>query len=103
MSSAMNSLNTSGVKGADCYTSTGKTLCDLYAMLNRGLASDYIKESLTTVFTTGADQDKIDALILMFQTRDIRGGKGERDLFRAMFSAIWDQRPAAAQATLDLQ
>lgn len=101
-----NTLNTTGVKGSDCYASTGKVLCDLYAMLNRGLDSAYIQKAMDSVFTTGSDQDKIDALVLTFQTRDIRGGKGERDLFRHLFHAVFNQQAYigadVALATLEL-
>jgi hypothetical protein len=101
-----NTLNATGVKGADCYASTGKALCDLYVMLNRGLDSATIKTAIDEIFTTGSDQDKMDAVVLAFQTRAIRGGKGERDLARHMLEAIYAQRAVVGQeavlATLDL-
>jgi hypothetical protein len=102
----MNTTNATGVKGSDCYASTGKALCDLYVMLNRGLDSAAIKSAIDTIFATGSDQDKMDAVVLAFQTRAIRGGKGERDLARHMLEAIYTQRAhcgaAAVEATLDL-
>ena len=101
-----NTLNTTGVKGADCYASTGKALCDLYVMLNRGLDSATIKTAIDGIFATGSDQDKMDAVLLAFQTRAIRGGKGERDLARHLLEAIYTQPAhcgaAAVEATLDL-
>jgi hypothetical protein len=77
-----------GVKGSDCYETTGKDLLDLYAMLNRGLSPDVIETSLKKIFSSGSEEEKIDACVLAFQTRDIRGGKGERDLFYHMALAI---------------
>ena len=95
-------MATTGVKGSDCYSSTGSTLCDLYAMLNRGLDANSIKDSIVSIFTSGSVQERVDAIVLAFQTRDIRGGKGERDLFRHLFCSIMEQNPDVALSTLDL-
>lgn len=95
-------MTTHGVKGSDVYDTTGKTVLDLSIMLNRGLPASTIQTYLGRIFETGTLEDKIDAFALAFQTRDVRGGKGERDLFYSMFSALQSLCPEAASATKPL-
>ena len=95
-------MSTLGVKGSDVYNTTGSTLLDLSTMLNNGLSKDIIKRELQKVFETGTQKDKIDAFVLAFQTRDIRGGKGERDLFYHIFETLLLLNPEATEATIPL-
>lgn len=92
-------MQKSGVKGSDCYESTGSTVLDLYAMLNRGLGEAMIRDSIAKIFSEGTVEEQIDACVLAFQTRDIRGGKGERDLFYHMAKNIG---PEIMEKLLDL-
>jgi hypothetical protein len=39
---------------------------------------------------------------MAFHARDVRGGKGERDLFRAMLRGIHEAKPSLVEAVLDL-
>lgn len=76
-----------GVKGSDVYTEegVGHPLVALFTMLVRD-GEDGMKQSLAKIFMkgdSGAAYMK-DLFVLAFQTRDIRGGKGERDLFTEM-------------------
>lgn len=98
----MNASATTGVKGSDCYTSTSSHLNDLYVRLNRGLPEADIQAYIDGVFRTGSPQDKVDLFVLAFQTRDIRGGKGERDLFRHLWLNLAAREPEAAAATVAL-
>jgi hypothetical protein len=91
-----------GVKGSDVLTSTRSMLLDLSVMLNRGLPQAEIQNALRQIFTYGTNEEKVDAFILTFQTRDIRGGKGERDLFTHMFNELFLISTKAATATLPL-
>jgi hypothetical protein len=93
---------TTGVKGSDCYTSTSSHLNDFYIRLNRGLPEADIQTYIDAVFRTGSAQDKVDLFVLAFQTRDIRGGKGERDLFRHIWLNLSLREPEAAAATVSL-
>ena len=93
---------THGIKGSDVYTSTGNTVLDLSVMLNRGLPAETIATELSKVFATGSAEDKVDAFVLAYQTRDVRGGKGERDLFYHFYSALSLFHPEALKATLPL-
>jgi hypothetical protein len=82
---AMNapSLTKTGVNGSHVYTEegVGHPLVSFSTMLVRGLSDTYIQKAVKTVMDSG-DKDMIrDLWVLAFHTRDIRGGKGERDLF----------------------
>jgi len=101
MSSAIN-FQTTGVKGSDCYSSTGSALLDLSVQLNRGLESDTIHSAVKAIVATGDPAMIEDLFVLAFQTRDIRGGKGERDLFEHLYCSLRTQLPAATLSTLDL-
>ena len=89
-----------GVKGSDCYSSTNSTLNDLWIQLNRGLKAETITAAVHSIMTNGSTQDKIDLFVLAFQTRDIRGGKGERNLFYTLWSLLATKEPNAAMATI---
>jgi len=89
---AMNALSlspsqTQGVKGADCYTHSGSKLVDLFTQLVR---SAFINPTLVNECLVESVED---TLVLAFQTRDIRGGKGERVLFRQLLSTILKAKP----------
>ena len=101
MSSALNN-QTTGVKGSDCYSSTGSPLLDLSVQLNRGLESETIHNSVKAIVATRDPAMIEDLFVLAFQTRDVRGGKGERDLFEHLYCSLRSQLPNAALSTLDL-
>ena len=93
---------THGTKGSDVYSTTGSKLLDLSVMLNRGLSNEVIRTYIRDIFTDGTLQDKIDTFVLAFQTRDIRGGKGERDLFYNMIVSLQKLSPQSVKAILPL-
>ena len=101
MSSALNN-QTTGVKGSDCYSSTGSPLLDLSVQLNRGLESDIIHSAVKAIVATRDSAMMEDLFVLAFQTRDIRGGKGERALFEHLYCSLRSQLPIATLSTLDL-
>ena len=87
-----------GMKGSDVYDTTGSALLDLSVRLVRGGWGEDLAALLKKALETGED----DAFVLAFQTRDVRGGKGERKLFYQMMSVFIDQRPQVVKALLDL-
>lgn len=50
--------------------------------------------------TKASNEDLIDTFILAFQTRDPRGGKGERDLGRLMFKWLFENYPSEFEKIL---
>ena len=80
-----------GVNGADvyCEEGVGDYRVSLFTMLNRGLNGDYIQEYVTKVFNRGVVEEMRDMFVMAFQSRDIRGGKGERKLFYDFMMALY--------------
>ena len=112
----MSSGNTNmGVKGSDIYTHDevgesgdrsrlgtsflGDSRVVLAALLVRGADSEMIKEKLNKVLDEGHLED---AFVLAFMNRNIRGGKGERDLFYNMFNVLAQKHHALVEELLDL-
>ena len=93
-----------GLKGSDVYTISGTSdkLVSLSALLVRGVSLDLISQSIKEFLNTKPDTKAIeDLFVLAFQNRDIRGGKGERDIFRDMFSVLLSE-PQTSALALDL-
>ena len=84
-----------GVNGAHVYTEEGveNDLLALFTMLNRNLEESYITDSVHKIIKKKDDAMLRDLLVLAFQTRDIRGGKGERTLFYNLLTSIYRQKP----------
>ena len=93
---------TVGTKGSDVYTSSGNALVDLNTLLVRGADDEKIRELMTAVLGSGELKDEDDAFVLAFQTRDIRGGRGERDLFQKMLAVLREHRPLLVEGVLGL-
>lgn len=95
-----------GVKGANVYTEegVGDQRLALYQLLVRGCPSYYVDELIHKVFNHPKSTDAAlrDYLVLAFQTRDIRGGKGERDLFYSLLLSIFKERPQLIKKTINL-
>lgn len=91
---AMNSPDTTkiGINGADVYTEegVGDYRVSLFTMLNRGLDASYINKYVTKVFNRKVTDEMRDMFVMAFQTRDVRGGKGERRLFQHFISALYE-------------
>ena len=87
-----------GIKGSDVYDSTGSSLVDLSVALVRGASDVKIRALLTKVVEVSV----VDAFVLAFQTRDIRGGKGERKLFEIMLRFLWEVEPELTIGLLEL-
>lgn len=77
-----------GVKGSDIYDTTGNELLDLSVMLVRGLSTEQIWEGMSKPLQSKNIDEILDVFVLAFLTRNIRGGKGERDLFYAMVQKL---------------
>lgn len=100
---AMNS-NKTGVNGADVYTEVGvgNRLLPLFTMLNRGLEESYIDKAVELIALCNQEEEIRDLFVMAFQTRDVRGGKGERDLFYRLFTALYQFWPHITEKMLKL-
>ena len=90
-----------GVKGSDIHThdEVGDTRVVLSALLVRGADAGMIQEKLEKILDEGHVED---AFVLAFMNRNIRGGKGERDLFYEMYSVLLRKKHGIASHLLDL-
>jgi hypothetical protein len=100
-----NPLTKAGVKGSDVYTEegVGDGRVALFQQLVRGCSESYIRDAVAKAFA-GTTEDAVlrDYVVLAFQARDVRGGKGERDVFYHMFFALVEQRPALIKPLVSL-
>ena len=87
-----------GMKGSDVFDSTGSSFVDLSVRLVRGGWSP----ELEALFLKALETSEEDTIVLAFQTRDIRGGKGERKLFGQMVEILLKTRPELMIGLLDL-
>ena len=77
--------------GAIGYRTTGKELLDLnfaVASLRKASPSDIANRFVRAFF-----EDKITAMKWLFFARDVRGGLGERRLFRIVFQRMAEENP----------
>jgi hypothetical protein len=92
---AMNSPDTTkvGINGADVYTEegVGDYRVSLFTMLNRGLDISYIKHYVDKIYDREINDEMRDLFVMAFQTRDVRGGKGERCLFQHFMSSLYNR------------
>jgi hypothetical protein len=103
---AMNTPDTikKGVNGADVYTEegVGDYRVSLFTMLNRGLEQSYIKDYVNKVYNRNINDEMRDMFVMAFQTRDVRGGKGERRLFQNFVAALYEHDKEALHKALNL-
>lgn len=86
--------------GALCYSSSGNALVDYNAMASqmRAARSGVIHEAMRKAYV----QDPVKSVKLMFQTGDVRGGKGERNAFNCSFDWVAEKHPQVAAELLEL-
>jgi len=103
----MNALETESKKGmtltengALAYETAGKALLDfLFATTAlRKQSDDYIKREITKVYF----EDPLIANKFMFWDRDVRGGNGERKIFRAFLIWLAENKSEVAKAVIGL-
>jgi hypothetical protein len=96
---------TVGTKGSDVYDSTGSALLDLSIRLVRGADAKDIRERIGQFSSWDSARSRarlVDAFVLAFHTRNVRGGKGERDLFQELFLELYKCHPMDAVRVLTL-
>jgi len=90
-----------GVKGSDIYTheEVDNSRVVLSALLVRGADKTMLEEKMIKILDEGHLED---AFVLAFMNRNIRGGKGERQLFYALYSVLLKKHRDLAIHLLDL-
>lgn len=86
--------------GAIAYESSGKHLLDFNFKLSqyRNLSVEEIKNDFTKVYF----EDPLTAIKFIFYVGDVRGGLGERKVFKACIEWLADNEPVEAIIMLDL-
>jgi hypothetical protein len=88
-----------GVNGSDVYTSTGDARVNLNVKLVRGAAEADLQTGVDAVIAAGHLED---AILMTFHARNVRGGKGERDVAATMLTHMWSLDEAAVRRVLSL-
>ena len=99
---AENSFETNGIteNGAIGYRSAGHPLVDLnFAVSSMRKMSD---EEVINLYRTAYDRDPQSAIVWLFFARDIRGGMGERRLFRTCMNWLARTTPQTIRPLLPL-
>jgi len=94
-----------GENGSAELASTNDPRLDLFFKLVRNIPDDRLSELVENCFTSelvSSQQMVVDMFLLTFQTRDCRGGKGERDLFVLLFIELASRYPQTAIEILPL-
>jgi hypothetical protein len=91
-------MQTTGSKGSDTYTNTRDDRVDLSLMMVRGANPVDLVARTRRV----AAAHLADAFVMAFHARNVRGGKGERDIFHTMIQALYNDHPALTRELLDL-
>lgn len=81
------------LNGDKAYKSTGYACLDYFGII--GGKRNNIKDALMLFVKAYQENPKL-ALKILFYIRDIRGGLGERDIFRATFCALANKYPEVA-------
>lgn len=86
--------------GAVGYRTTGKALLDLnFSVASLRSASE---AEITSKFVKAFFEDKMAAMKWLFFARDVRGGLGERRLFRAVMKYLADNLPEYVRPVIEL-
>jgi len=87
-------------KGAKVFKSTNNELLDFFS--KAGAMRDASLSDKITLFLEAYKFDKLKAVKALFYFRDIRGGQGERQLFRDLYKVLAEDCPEVALKNLKL-
>ncbi len=85
-----------GENGCPEFADTGSDVLNLSQLVREG------DPQCDSILQSGNVRDVVDAITLCFLTRNVRGGKGEKDLAFKMFVGIWKHFPATARELLSM-
>ncbi len=91
-----------GNKGSDVYSTTGDPRLDLSVNCVRNVSPEKLDSTMKAILALNTLQALEDAFVLAFHARNIRGGKGERDVFQTLFKTLYLEKPKIAQKCLPL-
>jgi hypothetical protein len=98
--------NVTTANGRPSLATTGDARIDAFFKFVRGLSREGVERHVAAILAQAARAEDAetaaDAFVLWAQTRDVRGGKGERDLARWTLVALALRYPATAVALVPL-
>lgn len=86
--------------GAKAKNTSGDNLVNLYSCI--GALREADESRITRLFEDAYSEDKLLAAKILFYARDIRGGLGERKIFRTLIKYLAMYHPEAIKPNLDL-
>ena len=86
--------------GAKVHSTTGSELVDFFAQ--GGAMRGQTEENILNLFFKAYRENKIKAIQMLFYFRDVRGGQGERRLFRVVMSRLAETDPEYVRKILAL-
>ncbi len=89
-----------GENGCMAYGSTNSELLNLFFKLTRDAAPEVVSGMVRKVMEGATPFEMADLFVLAFQTRDCRGGKGEKKLFYTMLLELYKTHPETVLALL---
>ena len=89
-------------KGCPSFRTAGDPRVDAFFKLVRGLSHESLVHHVERLVCECDPQICADAFSLWASTRDVRGGKGERELGQWMLLALWDRFPRTVTAMVPL-
>lgn len=82
-----------GDNGSAEHLTTKNNCLDLFFQAVRGLSYESIDKYINTIVSNNNKNEIIDLFVLAFQTRDCRGGKGEKLIFYYMILSLYKKFP----------
>lgn len=91
---------TKTANSADALNTTGSALLDLFAQIGALRTQDY--QTVATMFAKAFSEDKLLATKMAFYARNVRGGLGERKVFRHLLGYLATYEPDILRLNLHL-
>lgn len=85
--------------GAVTFTRSGSPLLDFYSQAGSMRGK---KEKALDLFKKAFGEDRVNAVKVLFYLRDVRGGQGERELFRTCLQWLGEDYPAIFEQIVSL-
>jgi len=85
-----------GENGSKCFATSGDKNIDIFFSLLRSTNEAKLKSDIDEVYETTNEDDFKILFVLCFQTRDCRGGKGEKTISYKFFLHLFSKYPETA-------
>ena len=82
-----------GENGAPCHASSNNPGLDLFFKSVRDISDDELNKLIINVLNSKNSDNVADVFVQMFQVRNCRGGKGEKDLSYKMLFTLYNKYP----------